>query len=349
MTETVRIGVVGVGLIGRRHVAAITAARSAALASVADPSDGAGDLARREGVPHHPDLAAMLSAGDVDGVILATPNQAHVEGALACIEAGIPVLVEKPLAADVAGGREIALRARAAGIPVLVGHHRRHNPIIRKAHGLIAEGRLGRLTTIHATTWFRKPDDYFDVDWRRREGGGPIYINLIHDLDLIQHFAGPIAEVHAFQSNATRGFDVEDTAVVSLRFASGTLGTVNLSDATTAPWSWELTAGENSAYPATPESAYLIGGTDASLALPNLALWSHEGGASWWRPISATRMPIDSADPLIRQIEHFAAVIRGDETPLVPAEDGLAAVSAVEAVKRSANLGAAVRLDEMGR
>ena len=334
--ERVRIAVVGCGLIGRRHATAIGAAGRAELACIVDPSDAAGAVAAGARVPHFRDLEAALAAGGLDGVVLATPNQLHREGALACIAAGLPVLVEKPLAGDAADGRAIVEAAERAGVPVLTGHHRRYNPIIARARSLIEEGALGSLVALHATTWFLKPDDYFDTEWRRRPGGGPIFINLIHEIDLLMHLAGPVAEISAMRSAATRGFEVEDTAVVMLRFESGALGTMTLSDTIAAPWSWEMTAGENPAYPATGESAYWIGGTKGALALPNLALWSHPGVQSWWAPISATAMPLDRADPLVRQIDHFAEVIADGVPPIVSGRDGLAALEAVEAIDRAA-------------
>lgn len=346
MTRTNRIAVVGAGLIGKRHVDAILAMREAELACVVDPSEAGRAVAAQGAAPHFSDLAAALGGCAIDGVILATPNQLHAEGALACIDAGLPVLVEKPLASSIADARRIVAAGAAAGVPVLTGHHRRHNPIIVKARELIAQGALGRIVSVQATTWFYKPQQYFETAWRRAAGAGPIYLNLIHDIDLMQHFAGPATEVHAMQSSAVRGFEVEDSVVITLRFATGALGTMNLSDTVTAPWSWELTAGENPAYPATTETAYWIGGTEGSLALPNLALWRHPDVRSWWAPISASNLPIETADPLLRQIGHFCDVIQRGAAPVVSGRDGLAALAAVEAVKRSAETGTPVRLDE---
>ena len=345
MTTTTRIAVAGAGLIGKRHIDAILAVRAAELACVIDPSDAGRVVAARAGAPHFTDLESALKRGGIDGVILATPNQRHAEGALMCIDAGCPVLVEKPLASSIDDARAIVAAGEAAGVAVLVGHHRRHNPIIAKARDLIAEGALGRIVSVQATTWFYKPEDYFETGWRRKAGAGPIFINLIHDIDLMQHFAGPATEVHAMQSSAVRGFEVEDTAVIILRFGSGALGTMNLSDTVPAPWSWELTAGENHAYPATTETAYWIGGTKASLAVPNLALWSHPDVQSWWSPITATNLPLETSDPLLRQIVHFCDVIRHGAAPVVSGRDGLAALAAIEAVKRSADTGTPVRLD----
>jgi predicted dehydrogenase len=343
--EQVRIAVVGAGLVGRRHADAIRAARMASLAALVDPREDTGALALEHGVPWFRDLAGLLAADLAEGVILATPNRLHVEGGLACISAGLPVLVEKPLAEDAAGAAKLVRAAEAAGVSLATGHHRRHNPLVRAAKAMIEEGRLGRIAIVQATTWFRKPDAYFDAaPWRRQAGAGPILVNLVHDLDLLMHLAGPVKAVHAMAANAVRGFEVEDTAAILLRFGNGALGTVNLCDATPAPWSWELTAGENPAYPATDESCYRIAGTAGSLSLPDLALWTHSGDGGWWDPVSTTRFPVAHADPLVAQVEQFAEVIRDGAPPLVSGADGLAAVAVIEAIMEAARTGAAAEV-----
>ncbi len=133
-----------------------------------------------------------------------------------------------------------------------------------------------------------------------------------------------------------RGNAVEDAAVIILRFENGALGTVNVSDAIPAPWSWELTAAENPAYPATDAACYHIGGTLGALELPRLRLWHDGGKRDWWAPISATVAPYASADPLVRQVDQFAAVIAGDEAPLASGREGLRTLEVIEAVKTSA-------------
>ncbi|MFD1797879.1 Gfo/Idh/MocA family protein [Paracoccus aurantiacus] len=173
----------------------------------------------------------------------------------------------------------------------------------------------------------------------------PVYLNLIHDVDLLQHLVGPVQSVQAMESRMVRGNEVEDTAVILLRFANGALGTVNVCDTAVAPWSWELTARENPAYPATSQDCYLIGGTEGSLSLPQLTLWANPAKRSWWEPISTTRYPFDFTDPLILQADQFAAVIRDGVPPLVSARDGLAALTVIEAVKRAAETGMPVELE----
>jgi predicted dehydrogenase len=338
MSAPVRIAVAGAGLIGSRHAAALALAQGARLHAVADPSPEARELAERQGWSFHSSLEALL-ASKPDGVILATPNALHVEGALACIEAGIPVLVEKPLATDSAGARAIVEAGAAAGVPVLTGHHRRHMPVVAEARRQIAEGRLGKLVAVHGMFWIAKPDSYFETPWRRQKGAGPLQMNLIHDLDLVRWLAGDIARVQAVAGNRVRGHEIEDAAAILITFASGALGSFSVSDAIVAPWSWELTAGDNPAYPPTPENAYWFGGTLGSLALPRGEVWSDGGRRDWWQPIARETLLRAAADPLVAQVENFAAVIRGTDEPVCSGEDGLAAVRALDAVRRAVGSG----------
>ena len=345
MKKTVKIAVAGAGLVGLRHIAAIRRTTDAALSAVADPGEGGKLAAQRENVPHYNSLDEMLAAACPDGVIVSTPSHVHVENGMACVKAGVPALIEKPIAVDVAGAKALVAAARAKEIPLLTGHHRRHNPLAAAAREAIDAGKLGRLTAIHGQTWLVKPDDYFNAEWRRKKGAGPVLINLIHDIDMLRHLCGEIESVHALESNAVRGHEVEDTAAILMKFTNGALGTMSVSDAIVAPWSWELTARENPAYPATCETCYWIGGTRGSLSLPNLSLWQNPDARSWWAPISSAKLVFDfGEDPLVRQVRQFAAVIRGEAPPLVSGEDGMKSLAVVEAVKRSAERGETVQL-----
>ena len=151
----------------------------------------------------------------------------------------------------------------------MIGYHRRHNSIVSKVKDVISSGKLGNIVSANVLCWFYKHKEYYKETWRTNKGGGPLGINLVHDIDLICYLLGPIQFVQAFTSNKIRKFKVEDTATVSLVFKSGALCTLNISDTIVAPWSYELTAGENPAYPITNQSAYVIGGTKGSIQFPN--------------------------------------------------------------------------------
>lgn len=329
-----RIAVVGAGLIGQRHVQHV--ARSAALHSIVDPDASADVQAEQHQVDRYSDLNELLSRDPPDGVIIATPTPLHYQQAMSCIAAGIPALIEKPITSDSDQAARLVAAAAQADVPLLVGHHRRYNPIIAQAREMINAGRLGTLVSVNAMCWLYKPDNYFDATWRREKGAGPILTNLIHDIDLLRFLCGDISYVQAAQSSSVRGFENEDTAAILLGFTNGTLGTVTVTDTVVAPWSWELTAGENRAYPHTNQSAYMIGGTRGSLSLPDLGLWHNGERPGWWEPIARETTPIGAADPLDVQVKHFADVILGQATPIVSGAQGLATLRVIDAIMRAA-------------
>lgn len=334
-----RIAVIGAGMIGRTHIEALVGSPDASLAAVADPTPAAQALAAKHGVPHFADTIAMLDTVKPDGAIVAIPNALHVEIGLACLARGIVPLIEKPIAETVEAAERLVDAGARAGIPILIGHHRRHNPIMAKARELVRGGALGRLTAITALSLFRKPDDYFDVAWRREPGGGPVLINLIHNIDDMRFVADEIVGVQALTSSAVRGFPVEDSAAAVLQFAGGALGTAIVSDAVAAPWAWELTSGENPFFPpAQQENCYLFAGTAASLAVPRLALWRHPGKQGWQAPLGAEPQPVTEADTYARQLAHFCQVIRRAVAPVCDAADAtrtLAVAMAVHAAART--------------
>ena len=349
MTARLAIALVGAGLIGRAHLARLDVSAECDCAAICDPTEAAEALAAERGTPWFPSQREMLAAMTPDGAIIATPNALHVPGAIACLEAGVPVLVEKPLAESVAAARRLVEAQARTGVPVLGGHHRRHNPIVKAARKLVQEGGIGRLVAVTSLFLIRKPDDYFDVAWRREAGGGPILINLIHDIDNLRFICGEIDSVQAMTSNATRGFAVEDTAALIFRFANGALGTATVSDVTPTPWSWELSSGENKAYPQRDGLCYLIAGSEGSLSLPKLEHWRYEGRQGWWEPLLRESLAVAPVEPLAEQLRHFCAVIRGSETPITDAADAARTLAVVEAVGEAARRGVLITVARQAR
>ena len=329
-----RIAVVGAGLIGCKHIELVM--QHAKLDAIIDPDEAAKQLADTHHCSWDSDLETYLKNAKPDGVIIASPNKLHLPHGMACLSKGIPVLIEKPLAETAAAARELSKMSTVSGTPILVGHHRRHSPVIQAAKTLVDSGRMGRLAAVSALFWLNKPDDYFNVEWRTKIGGGPTYINLIHDIDLLQFLCGPIASVQAKEGHSLRGFEVEDTAAAILEFESGLLGTVSICDAVSAPWSWELTSGENPAYPQTDQSCYFLAGTKGSLSLPDLRFWTHAGPQSWWSPMDADNLAVPPADPVEIQFRHFLNVIEGREAPVVSAIDGARNIEVLDAIKAAA-------------
>lgn len=345
----VRIAVAGAGLIGRRHIQEIGRSDGAQLSAIVDPSPGATEIARQEGVRLFGLLAECFAGDRPDGIVLATPNNLHVEQGLACVAARVPVLVEKPIGHTLDEGRRLVEAAERAGVKLLVGHHRPHSPILRTAVEVVRSGALGTVVAVLGSAVFYKPDSYFDGpgSWRRETGGGPILINMIHEIGNLRAMVGEIVAVQALASHATRRFAVEDTVAIGLRFANGALGSFLLSDTAASPRSWEQTSREDRAFPTDPdEDAYVIMGTMGSLAVPTMRLkrYARDEDRSWWTPMVSETIPLERADPLARQIEHFAAVIRGDEEPLVSGRDGLQNLRVVDAIVEAVRSGRTVDL-----
>ena len=228
--QSVKLAVIGAGLIGKRHAEHIAREPSAKLIAVVDPTAVGEQVATSLRSRWFRSLADLLAVERPDGVVIATPNQMHLTNGLEAVAAGLPAIIEKPIADNVADGLKLVEAAEAAGIPLLVGHHRRYNPMIRKAKEIMESGRLGRVLALNGQFWLMKPDDYFDISWRRQKGAGPVLLNLIHDVDLFRYLCGEVVAVQAQTSNIVRGNEVEETAVILLEFANGALGTVNVSD-----------------------------------------------------------------------------------------------------------------------
>ncbi|RLT44435.1 MAG: gfo/Idh/MocA family oxidoreductase [Chloroflexi bacterium] len=339
--QPVRLAVVGVGLIGVRHAELMRSHEGCALVGLCDVDPSRRAVADSFGVPFYSSVAELIERERPAGVVIATSNDTHAAVAEICARRSVDVLIEKPIASTLEQAHRIVDTAQESGIQVLVGHHRRHNPLIQKTRELLADGALGRLIGVSILWALLKPDDYFDVGWRREQpGGGPVLINLIHELDSLRFLCGEITEVYARTSSAVRGFAVEDSVSIALHFASGALGTLLASDATPAPWSYEATTGENPAYFRTHENCYTFLGTAASLAFPRMELWRYADGSrqGWKEPMERLAVEVAGADPLTRQLTHFCRVIRGEETPLIDAEDATKSLAVALAVQKSAHI-----------
>ena len=342
-----RIAVIGSGLIGSRHVELVSRYAGCSLVAVCDTDASREVVAVEHDVPFYRDLEELFAQEDLEAAIISTPNGSHASIAVACAEQSVHVLIEKPISDSMAEANVISRLADEGRIQVLVGHHRRHNPLIARSRAIVHAGALGRLVGISVLWALLKPGDYFREGWRRtRPGGGPTVINLVHELDSLRFICGEMTQVFAHTSSAIRGFEVEDTLSITISFASGALGTVLASDVTAAPWSYEATTGENLSYFHAEENCYFFLGTEGSLAFPRMELWGYGNAeqASWQHPMEKSVDSVVLSDPLETQLEHFCQVVRGKEAPIVDAEDATRSLSAALAVLESSQRGSPVSL-----
>ena len=343
--KKINISIVGTGLMGLQHIKAISKSKKANLHSIVDISDNAKKLSNKHKIPLYSDVSSLLKSNQLDAVIVATPNQLHEKHTISFLKKKIPVLLEKPISDNIKSAKKIIISSKKNKTPLLIGYHRRHNAIVSKVKIIIRSGKLGNIVSANVLCWLYKHKEYFKETWRTSRGGGPLGINLVHDIDMICYLLGSIRYVQAFTTNRTRKYKVEDTATVSLIFESGALCTLNISDTIVAPWSYELTAGENPAYPVTNQSAYMIGGTKGSIQFPNLKYWFYKKERSWWNKIFL-KSDINKKDDntLVNQIDHFSDVVLKKVKPKVNGNDGLNSLKIFAAITKSAKTGKKIKI-----
>jgi predicted dehydrogenase len=260
------------------------------------------------------------------------------------------VLVEKPVAVDFADARRLVDAVARLGGRLLVGHHRRHHPSVARARAALTDGRIGELVAVTGLWSARKNDAYYaDIPWHRLPGAGVMLINLVHDLDLLRHLCGEVAQIQAMVSAHARRLEVEDTVTVNLRFSDGVVGSFLASDAGVSPWGWDQSTQDTPAFPYVPDGvAYQLVGTRGAMAVPNLAVYTYGAGVSpdWHSPLSRTYVATEQTTSFDAQLAHFIEVVRGQATPVVSAGDAARTVALVEAAAHAARTLATVDVAE---
>lgn len=340
----VRLGIIGLGFIGLRHVKAIEACAGVELSGIVEPDPSRRKTFSGRGVPIFASMEEMLDRVELNGVIVATPSDSHASITVACLKRGVHALVEKPIATTIEDADRIIDAAERSGRHVLVGYNRRHLDVVDKTRQILRD-EVGNLVALNGQWTVRKPDTYFEPRWRQQKAAGPVLINLTHEIDLLRAFCGDIESVTALGSNKLRQFEKEDVVALVLAFRNGVLGTFLLSDSAHSPWAWELATGETAEFKATGQNTHRFVGDAGSLEFPNLIHWrSGEGNASWLTGIQPRRVSVSHGDSFQRQISHFRDVLQGIAKPLVTAWDGRETLRTTLAVQRSISSGETVYL-----
>ena len=146
--EPVRLGLIGGGLISTKHIEASVNISNGNLVALCDVNPERTVLAEELGIPFFTDYREMLVQSGLHGVIDGTPNQFHAEVGIFCAEKGIDVLTEKPIASTLEEGKRLVEAVEQSGINLLVGHHRRYFPLIKRAREIVQSGELGQLVGV---------------------------------------------------------------------------------------------------------------------------------------------------------------------------------------------------------
>ncbi|WYZ45810.1 hypothetical protein EsH8_IX_000035 [Colletotrichum jinshuiense] len=335
----ISFAVIGTGLIGPRHARTIVQNPQTELVAVVDPAPAGGQLAAELQVAHYTSVDDLLkSPHSPQAAIVCTPNHTHVAVSKELASGGVHVLVEKPVSADIPSGNELLSHFGTTGVKALVGHHRRFNPYIISTKKVIDSGALGKIIAINGLWTTYKPEDYFaaPTEWRQGKNGGVVLINAIHEIDLLHHLLGPIVRVHAEKTASQRGYDAEEGAALTLRFKSGVVGTFIISDNVPSPYNFEAGTGENPLIPKTGQTFYQILGTDGTLSVPDMSVWSYKGTSKTWNSdLARDKVSVEDGIPFELQLAHFCQVIRGEEAPSCSLQAGLAALVVCQAIKEA--------------
>ncbi|KAH8893950.1 NAD(P)-binding protein [Thozetella sp. PMI_491] len=339
-TPSIRVAVIGVGLIGPRHAQSVKGNSDTELVAIVDPAPGSAVLAAEFGVPHFNSVADLLqAAAKPDAAIICTPNHTHVPIAMELASGGVHILVEKPISTDIASGEALLQHLSSNHVATLVGHHRRFNPYMVATKKTIDSGVLGNVIAISGLWTLRKPPRYFEAptDWRRGTTGGVVLINMIHEVDLLHYLYGTIARVHAERTVSQRGFAAEEGAAITLRFQSGVVGTFLISDNVSSPYNFEAGTGENPIIAKAGQDCYRIMGSEATLSVPDMSLWSYRGKdeKSWHEEMTRDAVPVPEAVPFDLQLAHFVKVIRGEEKPSCTVQAALGALRVCQALREA--------------
>ncbi|MEC7984332.1 MAG: Gfo/Idh/MocA family oxidoreductase [Myxococcota bacterium] len=325
--------VIGPGLIGKKHIQLINENDRCTVEAVVSLHP------EKYGEHFYHTLDQAFAAHVFDAAIISSPNECHYKHAMKCLEYNVPLLIEKPLTDTLESAQRLLAFAEKKSVPILVGHHRTYSAFIPEAKKIIHSERFGQLVSVQGSAQFYKPTHYFsERGWRQKKGGGPILINLIHDIGILRELCGEIVRVCAFSSNAVRGFEVEDTVSISCVFETGCMGTFILSDCAASTKSWEMTSGENPDYPHYPDEAcYHFAGTKGSLDFPSMKFTYYQSteDASWWKPFCHQRLEVTANDPLKCQLDHFISVVDGESKPLVSGRSAYNNMRVLDAIQQS--------------
>ena len=237
-TNTIRLktAIVGCGKVAGTHALAYQTLPNSELVSVCDVSpDRAQTFAAKLGVNAYADLAEMLKREKVDVLSVCTQHTQHPAAVEIAAAAGVHVISEKPLAIDLVSCDRAIAAARSAGIKLGVVSQRRWYEPVQRMKEAIDAGKLGKpaLAIVTMLGW-REPAYYLSDPWRgtwEGEGGGVVVSQAPHYLDLLCWLMGPAAELHAYWDNYNHpGIEVDDTVVASVRFKSGGVGSIVLSN-----------------------------------------------------------------------------------------------------------------------
>ena len=330
-----RVGLAGLGSMGRNHLRILAGRSDVRLVACADPvADALSTATGQSGAQGFAEPLAMIAEAELDAVVIAAPTTAHVPLALAAIERGIAVLIEKPLAATVDEAMAVVAAARQHGVPVQVGHVERFNPAVLELGRLIEAGWLSAVYAIASRRAGPFPARIRDVG---------VTVDLAtHDVDILSWIAGERpSRVYAETAQRIHASH-EDLLFGLLHFPSGATGMLDVNWLTPVKRRQLVVVGEEGMFELDYLTQRLTFTKATDTTNPRLI-----GGYAPTFEGEVAELPVVSMEPLAAEIEAFVGIVRNGGRPVVDAEDGLWAVAVATSLLASASSGHAIDLSEL--
>jgi len=351
------IAIAGCGKVAHLHAKAIKNIPDARLAAVwSRTASKAEEFAKKYETVASASVSSMVKDHSIDFVIICTPHPFHKSPAIESAEAGASVLVEKPLAVTLQDCDDIINVCKTRNVKLGVISQRRWYSPVKRVKDAIEQGKIGKpvLATVNILGW-RDRDYYASDAWRgtwKMEGGGILVNQAPHQLDILLWYMGPLDEVYGIWRNLNHPYiEVDDTAVAILKFKSGAIGNILISNSQKPGIYGKVHIhGENGASVGvqTDGGAMFIPGMVNIAEPPATDLWTVPGEENMlkkWKKLDTDFY--NSCDPMVYymqlQIEDFIQAMKNNREPFITGEDGRRTVELFTAVYRSSRDNSPVR------
>ena len=329
--KELRFGIVGCGMVAVTHADAIADCDGAVLGGVFDRGAARCEaFAAARGVRAYASYEEMLASPEIDAVCICTPSGLHFEQAKAALDAGKHVVVEKPMALNTADAEELVRHAEDAHcLLTVISQYRFYEDMVRVKR-LVEEGAFGRLTLcdLYMKYW-RDPAYYAGSTWRgtwTMDGGGALINQGIHGVDLMRFLLGDVRLIKGCARTLFHNIEVEDTVAAVVEYGTGTLGVIEASTAVYPGFSRRIEIHGTRGY------AVLVNYALEKLCIDGEMLV--DGSIALDEGTSSDPTKLSHRGHLL-QFENFVAAVKGEESLVSTARDGLEAVRLIEGIYRS--------------
>lgn len=336
-----KMALVGCGRISEKHIDAVEQHREdlEIVAAVDNDPLRLQAACDRTGASGYTMLEKLLAEVDVDLVTICTPSGLHAEQVVATARRGRNVMTEKPMATRWQDGLRMVKACDDAGVWLFVVKQNRHNSTLQRVKQAIRSGRFGRIYMVQVNVFWTRPQEYYDgAVWRGtwEFDGGALMNQASHYVDLLDWLIGPVASVQAMTATMARVIEVEDTAVLNIRWRSGTLGSMAVTMLT---------------YPKNLEGSITIIGENGTVRVGGVAVneiehWEFADSDEQDATVTEASYSTDSVYGLGHPLyyENVIRCLRGDALPETDGREGLRSLELIIAAYLSARDGRMVSL-----